>query len=707
MLDSRDLLETAFTQCWQIAALALLVAVVTRRFCRRRPHLACLLWMLVLVKCLTPPIWTSPVGLFSWAQVDIQTEGPSGPSGRGGGFLQSSRSAAAPPHAGSVLQPAAGPNESPSLGTWLRTAWRPLLIFVWISGSAALAGMTLIGWMRSWRAVSRQSTGADPHLVQQVAALARRLGVRRKIDVMVVDRPIGPAVFGLFRPRLIVPRALVANRRFDQIEPILAHELVHVRRHDAAMLVVELAARIVWWFHPLVWWASAEAGRERERSCDAETVAGLGCRPRRYARSLLDVLELKQELRIASALPGVRPGEVTSRRLEDIMTRRTRVRGRVTAWAVVAIAAALVLPGGPMVITRAAEADAEISAAELAAKLAQLEDAAWQAGLSAEEREAVVKLAKRMKFDIKAMMQLKALGKLSDVEARAGDKLIREFGNPLEEELAELRQICQEAGLTEEEIKAAEKVALQEAFDEGAILARHETGKLSAKEQAIMKKLLDHHGHPYAEQLEVLAEVAKAARLTDAETAVCRGLLARAGGDMAAVLQIKQSKKLSKKEAAAVAKAEAVLGKLEYYMEQPDEERVRVLFTLTRIAGLTPAETDAVMELAKKIEFSTQAALERKTSGQLSKQEAAGLAKIEGLFGKLEEIADSPHRETLGELLELAFKADLSLEETTAVVKLAVRIDFNRQTAQQMRWNNQLSELEAKAFDKLAAASDR
>src|SRR5258708_3998271 len=61
----------AWVQLWQVAGLALGVGLASRLFCRRRPHLAYVLWMLVLLKSLTPPIWASPTGIFSWAALAL------------------------------------------------------------------------------------------------------------------------------------------------------------------------------------------------------------------------------------------------------------------------------------------------------------------------------------------------------------------------------------------------------------------------------------------------------------------------------------------------------------------------------------------------------------------------------------------------------------------------------------------------------------
>ena len=65
------LIEVAWAQFWQITIVAAVVAIVVRLFCQHRPHLAYLLWMLVIAKCIIPPVWSSPTGIFSWARMRV------------------------------------------------------------------------------------------------------------------------------------------------------------------------------------------------------------------------------------------------------------------------------------------------------------------------------------------------------------------------------------------------------------------------------------------------------------------------------------------------------------------------------------------------------------------------------------------------------------------------------------------------------------
>ena len=61
-------LRAIVTQAWQIAVLTIIVALLVRIFAARRPQVAHWLWLIVVVKCVTPPLWGHSLGLFSQIQ---------------------------------------------------------------------------------------------------------------------------------------------------------------------------------------------------------------------------------------------------------------------------------------------------------------------------------------------------------------------------------------------------------------------------------------------------------------------------------------------------------------------------------------------------------------------------------------------------------------------------------------------------------------
>jgi hypothetical protein len=359
-----------------------------------------------------------------------------------------------------------------------------------------------------------------------------------------------------------------------------------------------------------------------------------------------------------------------------------------------------------LVLQTAAEPNDKITAEQVQNKLARLEDAAWQAGLSTEETKAVLKLTERVKCDEKALMSLRAKGKLSDIEAKAVDKLVQHFGNPVEKELAKLRDGATQAGLTEEELKAAEKVAVREGFDEKAIVALYEAGKLSDVEGKALEKLFKQFGHPYADELKELTKLANEAHLTDVEIKTLKLGFVRAECDAKAVVALKKSGGLTKEEAAALKKLEAHFGKLEYHIDNPRDEQVQSLVKLAEAAGMSESETDAMMALFKRIDLDGKALSEQRQAGKLSEQEAAAITKLESILGKLEDFAENPRNEEIGKLLDASLKADLSPEETKALLKLATLVSFDHKVALRLKTAGRLTDVEDKALEKIESVID-
>jgi beta-lactamase regulating signal transducer with metallopeptidase domain len=311
-MSSTAVVFAVLNHAGQVAVAALIVAALVRLLGRHRPHLALLLWTLVFIKCLTPPVWSSPVGLFSWLQLRVEAAEQvltGGPNAASFEELAAVRESALPV----IVE--AGSRFADRF--WISVA--NSLVAVWLAGALGVFLMVVLSWRRCRRQIRESQVECDPSLRRQIEELGCRLGLRCRVELIVCEAAFGPAAAGILRPQLILPHRLIIGRRFEQLEAIVAHELIHLRRHDPVLLVIELTAKVLWWFHPLVWHAGRQTARLRERCCDAETVVGLGCRPANYARSLLDVLEHLQVCRGLSMAPGVRPAEVTLERLETIM----------------------------------------------------------------------------------------------------------------------------------------------------------------------------------------------------------------------------------------------------------------------------------------------------------------------------------------------------------------------------------------------------
>ncbi|APW62687.1 M56 family metallopeptidase [Paludisphaera borealis] len=358
--DFDALARLAWAQIWQVTVVALVVGIATKLWCRDRPRLAYALWMLVVVKSMAPPVWSSPTGLFSWAMVDVAAPtaavaemavpSPVVASNRGGLV------------ASPIAIEAATREPSRRVEAAVDHRLAVAAFSIWAAGAVVSVAFVIGRRLACSVVIRRSRLPVDDRFLATLTELSRRLGMRGTVRLLMTSRPIGPAVFGLFRPTILLPEALAAHQPLERVELILAHELIHVRRGDLVAGALQLVAQLVWWFHPLIWWANAQASRVRERCCDEEVLSGVGCKPALYARTLLSVLEQKALLRSLVALPGVRALEVTSLRLESIMKsgkvdhRRASLVSRLAF-----VAGAVVLVPGMGLTLRAARPSAAIS----------------------------------------------------------------------------------------------------------------------------------------------------------------------------------------------------------------------------------------------------------------------------------------------------------------------------------------------------------
>jgi beta-lactamase regulating signal transducer with metallopeptidase domain len=166
--------------------------------------------------------------------------------------------------------------------------WTPWLALGWLGGAAAMLarlGSVVAGAEKLRRSGRPLENGAVLRLIEEAR---RKLGLMRRIQVVVTERLTSPAVMGWLTPVLILPLSLVTTLPMGQMQLILLHELAHIRRRDYLVNLCQLLAESLLFFNPAVWWISRQIRQEREACCDAMAIALAG-EPLQYARTLAQV----------------------------------------------------------------------------------------------------------------------------------------------------------------------------------------------------------------------------------------------------------------------------------------------------------------------------------------------------------------------------------------------------------------------------------
>jgi len=150
------------------------------------------------------------------------------------------------------------------------------------------------------------------------------------------DRITSPAVYGIIRPRILVP----AGMNPQELSFAVMHENAHIRRCDNLIHCVALVTACFHWFNPLVWVFLKYSFADMELACDEKVMKNLDETGRRqYAASLLNCLAPAGSNLFTASFGGAK----IKMRIENILSYRklTTVSSMVFFILAAAIAVAL------------------------------------------------------------------------------------------------------------------------------------------------------------------------------------------------------------------------------------------------------------------------------------------------------------------------------------------------------------------------------
>lgn len=143
-----------------------------------------------------------------------------------------------------------------------------VLIPVWFAGFLLVFGASVFSHLRFRRRIMRASREeCDESVLQIWRQESKQLGFQNPIRLVRSKLAKTPFSMGdSKRSRVtVLPESPYTER---ELRLIFRHELHHMQRNDADSKLFFAFISALFWFHPLVWLALREAGRDIELSCD-------------------------------------------------------------------------------------------------------------------------------------------------------------------------------------------------------------------------------------------------------------------------------------------------------------------------------------------------------------------------------------------------------------------------------------------------------
>ncbi|MBE6617380.1 MAG: hypothetical protein E7627_05525 [Ruminococcaceae bacterium] len=163
---------------------------------------------------------------------------------------------------------------------------------VWLAGCIICAIYFIVAYVN----LRVELAASLPETNEVILRFAKKHKLIRRVEIRRSDRITTPITYGLFKPVIVMPKISYGCSE-HQLEYIIEHEHVHIKRMDILVKGALIAAVCVHWFNPLVWVMLVLCNRDLELSCDEAVIRKFGkdsCKE--YAYTLLGFEERRRGL---------------------------------------------------------------------------------------------------------------------------------------------------------------------------------------------------------------------------------------------------------------------------------------------------------------------------------------------------------------------------------------------------------------------------
>lgn len=182
-----------------------------------------------------------------------------------------------------------------SVTTGISNSEFPILTIVWLAGAVLFFVIFLLLYRKEYKRVQEAIPMNTSDFINN---WLENKSMRRKIKVLTADFIATPVTAGILMPRIILPTIMDLSDT-KQLECVMTHEVVHIKRFDNLLKILSVVAICIHWFNPLIWLMYFLFNRDLELSCDEKVISILGENKKQiYAYTLIGLAEQKAGLNV-------------------------------------------------------------------------------------------------------------------------------------------------------------------------------------------------------------------------------------------------------------------------------------------------------------------------------------------------------------------------------------------------------------------------
>lgn len=209
-----------------------------------------------------------------------------------------------------------------------------ILSLVWLIGAVIVAALALVCDIRLWRWVRTQRNVTDGEVLELFEDCKGEMGVHTVVGLLLTDQVTSPCLFGVLRPRLLLPLGTLESLNREQLRHVFLHEFAHLKRFDNLWGWLMLAIQVLHWFNPLIWLSLYRMRTDRELACDDLVLAAMEeGEESNYGTTIMDLSSGLARLHFIPSMTGIVENRSLLKRRIEMIAQYRPYKNKSFAWA--------------------------------------------------------------------------------------------------------------------------------------------------------------------------------------------------------------------------------------------------------------------------------------------------------------------------------------------------------------------------------------
>ena len=200
-----------------------------------------------------------------------------------------------------------------------------VILLVWLLGVFVYLGRQLYSYFKFRTMLKRWGDPVEDLVIwENLAEMQALVGVKREIGLIYCPLVHSPLLFGFRKPTIVLPELDYTEEEFSLI---FHHELVHYKHGDVYVSLLAMFIKSLYWYNPLVRFASKELLEAGEMYCDATVLAQQDVSYRIfYGETILTMIDRSKKNQVALTTCFYSNRFNLKRRILAIMDNRYPIR---------------------------------------------------------------------------------------------------------------------------------------------------------------------------------------------------------------------------------------------------------------------------------------------------------------------------------------------------------------------------------------------